>query len=530
MTPDRLLQHFDRIAEVPDAVPRLRRFILDLAVRGKLVKQDPDDESAAEQLNQARRRLELAAETTKRLRWNPSAAVTITDYRENVPSGWLAARLNDTGLYINGLPFKPTDWKQEGLPIIRIQNLTDPSREFNYATGDFPDEVLVCDGDILVSWSATLEAFKWDRGHGVLNQHIFRVIPDDGLTVRDYLLLLLRNAIREMADSVHAHGLVMTHINRGPFLNHIVLIPPLAEQHRIVAKVDELMALCDRLEAAQSKREQRRDRLVAASLNRLNQPAPSSDGEAATAFREHARFHLDHLTRLATRPEHIKSLRQTILKFAFQGHFSTSEIWPQTPNRLADFAYLQNGYAFKSEWFAKSGIRLLRNANVGHGLLDWTEEVRLPPERVPEFERFQLRQGDVVLSLDRPFIVTGTKVARVREEDLPALLLQRVGRFCLNDEILPDYLYMWINSPAFSDQIDPGRSNGVPHISSKQVEAATLFIPPLAEQHRIVAKVDELMAVCDQLERQLETTQTDSRRLLDAVLHEALVPAMEEAA
>ena len=253
-----------------------------------------------------------------------------------------------------------------------------------------------------------------------------------------------------------------------------------------------------------------------------------AEGEAATAFRDYARFHLDLLPRLTTRPEHIKSLRQTILSLAFRGRFSPSEIWPQTANRLEDFVSLQNGYAFKSEWFAKSGTRLLRNANVGHGLLDWTEEVRLPPERVPEFERFQLRQGDVVLSLDRPFIVTGTKVPRVREEDLPALLLQRVGRFCLNDEICPEYLFIWINSPAFSDQIDPGRSNGVPHISSKQVEAVIIFVPPRAEQHRIVAKVDELMAICDQLETQLETTQTDSRHLLEAVLYEALAPATDE--
>jgi len=278
MNPAQLLRHFDRIAEAPDAVARLRRFILDLAVRGKLVEQDPRDEPPAEQLIQARRRLQKAAETTSRVRWKPSAPIALGDTEKDAPPGWVPARVNDTGLYINGLAFKPSDWRQEGLPIIRIQNLTDPSKEFNFAQGEFPDEVLVRNGDILVSWSATLEAFKWDRGLAVLNQHIFRVIPDEILATRAFLLLLLRHAIREMADSVHAHGLVMTHINRGPFLDHIVLIPPLAEQHRIVAKVDELMALCDRLEAAQTKREQRRDRLVAASLNRINQPTPSAEG------------------------------------------------------------------------------------------------------------------------------------------------------------------------------------------------------------------------------------------------------------
>ena len=128
------------------------------------------------------------------------------------------------------------------------------------------------------------------------------------------------------------------------------------------------------------------------------------------------------------------------------------------------------------------------------------------------------------MSLDRPFIVTGTKVARVRPEDLPALLLQRVGRFVLSSALHPDYLFLWINSPHFSEQIDPGRSNGVPHISSKQVEGAILFLPPLAEQHRIVAKVDALISLCDQLEAGLGTIAHARRRLLDALLAEALPP------
>ena len=93
-----------------------------------------------------------------------------------------------------------------------------------------------------------------------------------------------------------------------------MLIPPLAEQRRIVATVDELMGLCDRLEAAQAERERRRDRLAAASLNRLNRP----DNDAK-AFRAHARFHLCHLPRFTLRPNQIPALRQTILNLAVRG-------------------------------------------------------------------------------------------------------------------------------------------------------------------------------------------------------------------
>ena len=250
-----------------DQVKQLRQTILTLAVRGKLVEQNPTEEPALELLQQARRNLEDRARSARRVRWKATAPIGPEEICGEMPPGWVPARVNDTGLYVNGLAFKPTDWKQSGTPIIRIQNLTDPSKGYNFAEGDFPDEVLVRTGDLLVSWSATLEAFRWERGEGILNQHIFRVVPDNSLTTRDFLLVLLRKAIREMAESDHAHGLVMTHINRGPFLNHVVLIPPLAEQHRIVAKFDELMALCERMEAGLTVADGTRNRLLESLLH-----------------------------------------------------------------------------------------------------------------------------------------------------------------------------------------------------------------------------------------------------------------------
>jgi type I restriction enzyme, S subunit len=137
-----------------------------------------------------------------------------------------------------------------------------------------------------------------------------------------------------------------------------------------------------------------------------------------------------------------------------------------------------------------------------------------------------LNPGEIVLTLDRPFIVTGTKVARLTATDVPSLLLQRVGRFVETAPGLSDdYLYLWIRSPHFKEQIDPGRSNGVPHISSKQVEEAKIYIPSLAEQRLIVAKVDQLMALCDDLECALGAADEGRLRLLQALLSEALAPA-----
>jgi type I restriction enzyme, S subunit len=206
--------------------------------------------------------------------------------------------------------------------------------------------------------------------------------------------------------------------------------------------------------------------------------------------------------RVTATTESIALLRGFALAVAVSGRLVESHLpSAAATSRLGDYASLQNGYAFKSEWFVDEGMPLLRNVNIGHGDIEWQSRASIPNAMADQFARFRLRSGDIVLSLDRPFIATGIKVARVGDGDLPSLLLQRVGRFQVDEQRLdPAYLFLWLRSPPFIQQIDPGRSNGVPHVSSKQVEAARLRIPSLIEQHRIVAKVDELMALCDELE------------------------------
>lgn len=559
MNANRLLALYEKVAEAPDAVPRLRRFVLDLAVRGKLVAQDPTDVPPARLLAQARKDLRAQVETVKRIRWKQTDPVSADEIDKEVPPGWVPARVNDTGLYINGLAFKPADWKQSGIPIIRIQNLTDPAKEFNYAEGDFPEEVMVSDGDILVSWSATLEAFKWDRGEGVLNQHIFRVIPHEGLADRDFLLLFLRHAIREMADSEHAHGLVMTHINRGPFLNHVVLIPPLAEQRRIVAKVDELMVLLDRLEAARTAREVTRDRLAAASLAR-----PTASDTDAEDFPAHARFALDALPSLTTRPDQIKALRQTILNLAVRGKLVEQDsadgsgqallrqilALPWKKKRKAsdlepDDAAMASAFSVPASWAWATVQALTRpDQTVTYGILkpEWVEdgvptvrvtEMRtgevdvavLPKcrrERAAKFAKTTLEAGDLLVSKDG----TIGKTAFVPPELAGGNITQHVLRFPICEPVDSRFVRLAIDAPFCQSWMD-GETKGVAlqGVNVGDFRRMPIPLPPLAEQQRIVAKVDALMALCDRLGAVLHTADTTRARLLEALLHETLSPA-----
>ncbi|MEO1250717.1 MAG: restriction endonuclease subunit S [Pseudomonadota bacterium] len=541
MNAERLLALYEQVAEAPDAVPRLRRFVLDLAVRGKLAPQDSGDEPASELLKRIaaeKARLVKAGEIRK-----PKALPPVDEQPFALPPNWRWVRIreatSDRGQRVPDGDFTYIDVtainKEAGVvaePNVLAKDEA-PSRARKIAA--IGDVLYSCVRPYLLNVAVIDKEFE----PAPIASTAFAVLNGHGLVLPWYLWIALRSPFMVECVEENQRGQAYPAINDKDFSLLPFPLPPLAEQRRIVAKVEELMALLDRLEVARTAREATRDRLTAASLARLTAPDteasegepgkvgtgfPSGSATSKDSFPANAHFVLKTLPALTTRPDQIKPLRQTILNLAVRG-----KLVEGADGELAtvgEYRKLQNGYAFKSGWFAKSGMRLLRNANIGHGEIHWDETVYLPEDRVAEFERFRLQKGDIVLTLDRPFIVTGTKVARVTEADLPSLLLQRVGRFVETaDGLADDYLFLWINSPHFNDQIDPGRSNGVPHISSKQVEAAEIYVPPLAEQNRIVAKVDALMALCARLEAALTTADATRARLLEAILHEALEPA-----
>ncbi|RLJ37842.1 type I restriction enzyme S subunit [Acidovorax sp. 106] len=150
--------------------------------------------------------------------------------------------LGEVAQFINGAAFKPEDWGDSGFPIIRIQNLTDESKPFNRTTRTVAEKLQVHPGDLLVSWSATLGVFTWNRPEiGLLNQHIFRVIPDESKVDKAYLRLALSGALSAMQK--HLHGATMQHVNRGEFLGTPLYLPTLEEQRRIAAILDQAETL-----------------------------------------------------------------------------------------------------------------------------------------------------------------------------------------------------------------------------------------------------------------------------------------------
>lgn len=162
---------------------------------------------------------------------------------------WPIVKLGDIAEFINGAAFRPEDWGDEGLKIIRIQNLTDKTKPFNRTKRDVDKKLYIKKGDILVSWSATLGVFIWeDEEVGLLNQHIFKVVPNLKIVDKNYLEKALVGALGKM--NKHLHGATMKHVNRGEFLATEILLPPIVEQQRIAAILDKAELLMRKRELA----------------------------------------------------------------------------------------------------------------------------------------------------------------------------------------------------------------------------------------------------------------------------------------
>ena len=311
MSADRLLAFYERIADAPDAITHLRRFILDLAVRGKLVEQDPNDEPVSELLKRiaaGKARLVKAGEIKKAV-VNP---IDLNDAPFHLPLDWIWSTVGELMHVEMGQspPSEHYNQSGEGLPF--YQGKTDfgprhPSPRY-WCT---QPKKLALPGDILISVRAPVGPTNLTEIKCCIGRGLAALKPYAGAET-DFALMSLRAF--EPSIAAMGFGSTFVAINKRQLALFPFPLPPLAEQRRIVAKVDELMALCDQLEAARAEREATRDRLSTASLARLNVPDPDTD-----TFRNHAAFAFENLAPLTTRLDQIKALRQTILNLAVRG-------------------------------------------------------------------------------------------------------------------------------------------------------------------------------------------------------------------
>ncbi|WP_119306142.1 restriction endonuclease subunit S [Cohaesibacter haloalkalitolerans] len=550
MNAERLLKLYDNISEAPDAIVRLRRFVLDLAVRGKLVEQDAADEPASKLLERIEKSKAGIVKETNMRKPRKFPDMDSTEIWADLPTSWAWTQISNLGFISPRNEAGDSD-EASFVPMPMIFAEYGIANEHQPRTwGEIKKGYThFAEGDVGLAKitpcfengkSTVFRNLTGGFGSGTTELHILRPVLVDP----DYVVLFLkspqfiRTGIPKMTGTAGQKRVSSEYFTSSPFP-----LPPLAEQHRIVAKVDELMGLCDRLEEARKEREETRDRLTTASLALLTAP-----GTTKADFPAHAAFALDALPALTTRSDQIKSLRQTILNLAVRGKLVEQDPADDAVELDASISHGDEPFAIPAGWawqllgslanmingdrsknypnrneYQPSGIAWI---NTGHiqpdGRLDLPGMHYISREKFETLRSGKIQSGDLVYCLrGATFGKTGFVEPFTEGAIASSLMIIRLKP----DLVDRKFAYNLLMSPYGKEQLlrfDNGTAQ--PNLSAGNVRKYLIPLPPLAEQRRIVAKVDALMALCDQLETALTKTDATRTRLLEALLHEALEP------
>lgn len=360
--------------------------------------------------------------------------------------------LGEVADYINGRAFKPDEWEDDGLPIIRIQNLTGSTDVCNRTTKTYEEKYLVVDGDLLFAWSASLGAHIWHGENGWLNQHIFKVIPHEG-TDKLYLYYYLLHVVDQLYAKTHGSGMV--HITLKPFKNTEIYIPPLSEQHRIVTRIESLFA---KLDEAKEKSQAVVDGFELRKSAILHK---AFTGELTERWRKKHGVGLDSWE--------VKSLKEV--------------------------ASLQTGL-MKGKCYEEETVfhPYLRVANVQDGFLDLTE-IKNIEVSVSNVERYLLKQGDVLFTEGGDYDKLGR--GTVWEGEIPNCLHQNhIFVVRPHKDILNPYFLSFQAGSKYGKKYFLScskQTTNLASINSTQLKQFPVKLPTLPEQIEIISKISHLL-------------------------------------
>jgi len=349
-------------------------------------------------------------------------------------------RLDALATFHNGRAFKPDEWQESGRPIIRIQNLNTPDASYNCFDGEVAPKHTVTRGDLLVSWSASLDAYLWDGPDAVLNQHIFKVEEDVSMVDRTFLYYALREKMTEIRD--HVHGGTMKHITKPAFLAMRIPLPPLAEQRRIAARLNEQMA---------------------------------------------------HVASARAAAEEQLRVSQSLASSYLREVFCDRTKWPLS--QLGDVCEFVRGVTFKKHEAkyetAPALVPVLRAGNI-NGTLNLIDDlVWVPTSRVSRPQLLQVGDIAICMSSGSPAVVG--KTASLHKEWTGS-----VGAFCgiirPRPNVSREYVGFWFQSAAFLEWRDSQtRGANIQNLRLSQLRSLEIPMPALREQRRIAARLTRQM-------------------------------------
>jgi type I restriction enzyme S subunit len=548
MTVETFFANFGHLADAPNGVQKLRELILQLAVQGKLVPQDDNDEPASVLLEKIFGRKEQLIKEGK-LRMTKVPFAFDDNEQTELPPTWVYSTLYDIG------EIAPRNDSEDGaeasfVPMAQISEFYGiPAQSETRAWGEIKSGFThFAEGDVCLAKitpcyqngkSAVMRELRNGIGAGTTELHVFRAI--DELVSPDYVLIFLKSplfineGIPRMTGSAGQKRITRDYFAGKPFP-----LPPLKEQKRIVAKVDQLMALCNELETRQQKQQQGRVRLNSSALDALL-TAREPDEFAGHWQRISTNFDL-----LYDHPETIAKLRAAILQLAVQGKLVSQNLQDKPDEVLNGNKLLANendvpfivpsNWTWKplgkltslitsgsrgwKEFYAKSGATFIRSQDIKYDRLEYDQRafVKLPGKT--EGLRTKVSSGDLLVT------ITGANVAKaalIGEDPGEAYVSQHVALIRLKDCEHGPYIHKWLVGECGGRKLLLESSYGAkPGLNLQNLRDLLVPIPPLEEQKRIVAKVDQIMDLCDELETKLKQAQQHSGKLMETTVRQVL--------
>lgn len=529
-----LVRHFELMATERGGVARLRELILTLAVQGKLIAQDSKDEPASELLKKIRSKKAQLISEGKLKREKPQAEIAEEEQPFELPNGWAWVRLTEIAYPQAGFAFKSSGFNEvrQGLPLIRIRDVggNDPA---TYFSGEYREEFVVESGDWLISMDGEFRVREWTGPKALLNQRVTRLVFFGGALFQPFVTAALQFKLSEL-QGTKAYTTV-DHLSGGQIAHSVVALPPLAEQSRIVTRVEQLMRLCDALEAKGQLEAAQHAQLVQTLLGTLT--SSGTPDELADNWQRVA----THLDLLLDRPEAIDALEQTILQLATTGRLTeqhSSDLVSQASlnENLAEespfdlpatwvwatlgqlSALITSGSRGWKDFYADDGATFIRSQDIKYDRLEFDDRafVKLPPGA--EGIRTRVRLRDILIT------ITGANVGKaavVPDSVAEGYVSQHVALVRLLDPRVVEFLHLWLINEFGGRRLLLSSSYGAkPGLNLQNIKELPVPVPPLVEQVRIVARVESLRRLCADLRQRLIDRQTTQTRLAEALIDE----------
>lgn len=559
MTPATFLENFEHLADAPNGVERLKDLVLQLAIQGKIVKQDPDDEPASLLLSKMEKERTRLIRDKKFKKTSVQLAVSSDEFFFPIPKSWIWTRLGEFGDWGAGATPNRKNPSYYGgeMPWFKSGELN--NRYINQSREKITDLALKeCSlrldqpGDVLIAmYGATIGKIAILEVEATTNQAVCACTCLTGIFNR-YLFILLK-AYRTIFTGKGAGG-AQPNISKYKIVRTPAPLPPLEEQKRIVAKVDQLMALCDELEEKQSRQRKRRINLNNSALDAL------LNAQDADECNEHWQRICDNFDLLYDHPETLGKLRSSILQLAISGKLVSNNPKNLSVDELKQEIQTSRKKGVKKAGRGKPVTRTLKDSELYdlHSNWNWKDidEVtlvvtdgehstppRVPTAGIPMATAKNVRDGFMDLTVtdyvnketaekcwkrchpqhdDILMVCVGATTGRLTVIKNPDdfVLVRSVALVRpLADLILSEYLALSLRSPLGQKQIWDGvKQAAQPCLYINRIKGIMVPVPPYEEQVQIINKVDQLMTLCDELEHKLNKTQSKAEKYAEAVV------------